>query len=114
MNMQTSNQKLKKIKFKTKRSNSLSHCFVTDKLNWKKLHCKMNSIDKSKNNSSIMSTRQEFIIAMEKLAKVMIQQVLDMPNPTKEQIRKVAISEDFNEMVYEALLYKDELSKSNK
>ena len=99
----------KRVKINKKRNNSLSHKFAgTSKLGWRNLHFKMNEIDKSKNNSSIMTTRQEFIVAMEKLAKNIMIQFLGIEYPSKEQIRKLATSEDFNEMVYEALLYKEE------
>jgi len=101
--MNLPNQTQKRIK--NKNSSKMIHSFA-DKLEWKKVHQIMNDTSDIQHNS-IMSTRKEFITAMEKLAKHAIVNILDLKEYSKEDIYRLAVSEDFNEMIYEVLSEKN-------
>jgi len=93
-----------KKRSRRKNSTRLVHAFA-DKLEWQKVHDTMNATSDIK-HSSLMSTRNEFIVAMKKLAKHAIINILNLEEYSDEDVYKLAVSEDFNEMIYEALLEK--------
>jgi len=98
------NMKLDKtytIKKRNGKKTHLNHAFA-EKIGWKRVRDEMNRTSDIQYNS-VMTTRQEFITAMEKLSEYMIINFLQLDTYTQEDVRKLAVSEDFNEMVYEVL-----------
>ncbi len=102
MNMQLEKRYIKR--HKSSKKTHLNHAFA-HKLSWKQVRDEINKTAEIK-VSSIMTTRQEFIGAMEKMAEHVMKHFLLLENYTKEDITKLAVSEDFNQMVYEVLFLK--------
>ena len=114
MNMQKNKNYTIKKRPKSKKT-FLNHGFVQNKLSWRCLRDKMNETSDIKYNS-VMTYRGEFISIMQKLAEYFIKNTTDL-NYTKEDIFNLAVSESFNEMIYEALdqkTYYAELQKHKK